>query len=763
MGWKDLKIGTKLGVGFGGMIFIALILSYVGYNGLNELTKEVAISDDAHMFVKYALGMGQEQKNFELTSDEKYMKNADEFLVSFKNQVKEAITKLDSQEGKNAVFALEKQADAWMEAFDRYNEIEGEKRKLGAQWDTVSATFFPLLDDAMENILDPAKEQVEKAADVESMISWSAIDMEMNEAVIAPFLRMQTQTMIYMMDPSEKEWRKYREASSLVDKGILEWTKLTEENEELQEIAGKCKKQLDEYTTIGEKYYEKVLEQKKVRTQMETALQAIDEGATGIRSAQDAEMKATQTSAITMLVSFVLAGLIIGVVLAILITRGISNPLAKMVEVANRIADRDLTQSVEVTSSDEIGILGESFNRMVKGLRDMVNRIQGTSGSVSSAADEISAATDQIAKGAQTQASAADETGSSMEQMAANIQSVAKNAESLASNVDETTSSIQQMGTSAEGVAKNSEAMASNVSETSSTIEQMVVTIEKTGKNVDEADKLSQQASREAEAGGDAVMKTVEGMRSIGEMMGSITGVIRSLGERSEAIGGIVEVIEEIADQTNLLALNAAIEAARAGEAGRGFAVVADEVRKLAERSVKATKEIGGVIKQVQAETASAVKATEEGAITSKEGIALADQAGAAISRIMESVKATSKIMQEISGATGEQSNAAKNVITAVEDMNKLTTSVTQSTREQASGVGQIVKASEVMAQMTEQVKNATVEQRKGGENVVKAVENISEIAKSNLSAVEQLSRSAKDMAQQSEGLQELAQEFKLA
>lgn len=475
--------------------------------------------------------------------------------------------------------------------------------------------------------------------------------------------------------------------------------------------------------------------------------------------AKKAGAAAVASSIAWILVTLVLS-VTLGIVIGVLIARSISNPITKLVDVAARIANNDLTQKVEVTSRDEIGVLGDSFNKMVDSLQQMVGRIRSSSTSVASAADEISAATDQITKGAQSQASAADETSSSMEQMSVNIQSVAENAEGLASNVDETTTSIQQMGTSAEGVAKNAEAMAANVNETSSTIEQMIVSINKTAENVVRADELSELANNEASSGGEAVMKTVDGMRSINETMGNITDVIQNLGKRSEAIGGIVEVIEEIADQTNLLALNAAIEAARAGDAGKGFAVVADEVRKLAERSIKATKEIGGVIKQVQLETSAAVKATEEGASKAKDGIALADKAGQAITKIVEAVSSNSEIMKDISSATNEQSTAAKNVITAVEDMNNLTQAVTQSTKEQAAGVQQVVKAAENMSEMTAQVKNATAEQKSGGENVVKAIENISEVAKSNLAAVEQLSTSAKDMAKQSESLQELVQMF---
>jgi methyl-accepting chemotaxis protein len=277
--------------------------------------------------------------------------------------------------------------------------------------------------------------------------------------------------------------------------------------------------------------------------------------------------------------------------------------------------------------------------------------------------------------------------------------------------------------------------MASNVAETSSSIEQIAATIEKNSRNISDANDLALKARDEAKQGGNKVLQTVEGMKSITAAMSQVSEVIRNLGERSAAIGGILEVIEEIADQTNLLALNAAIEAARAGDAGRGFAVVADEVRKLAERSIQSTQEIAQVVKQVQAETAAAVRVTQESAAEAKGSSELADRAGEGIGKILGLVENTSLLMQDIATAT----------------------------REQSAGVTQVVKAAENMTEMTEQVRNATFEQKKGGQNVVTAVENISEISRANLASVEQLARSAKDMSREAEGLQGLIRQFKVA
>jgi methyl-accepting chemotaxis protein len=332
-----------------------------------------------------------------------------------------------------------------------------------------------------------------------------------------------------------------------------------------------------------------------------------------------------------------------------------------------------------------------------------------------------------------------------------------------------------------------------------------------------EADRISQEASDDARTGEVSVTTTIQGMKTLSETMENTARAILSLAKRSQEIGKILEVIEAIADQTNLLALNAAIEAARAGEAGRGFAVVADEVRKLAERSVEATKEIGEVILQVQRETTDAVETAKVGASQTKEGIQLADQAGPALRRIIDSVTRSSQLMAEIASSTGRQSKSSGDVLktvsemntateqvttavkeqaagskqirqamehinkimeqvaystkkqasggrqvgTAVENINRIASQVGIATKEQAEGSQQIIRAVENMNQMTQQVSQATAEQKLGGELVVQAMDNISEIARHNLSTVEEMSKATSNLAEQAANLAKLIAAFR--
>ncbi len=550
-------------------------------------------------------------------------------------------------------------------------------------------------------------------------------------------------------------------------------------------------------------------------------------------------------------------------------------PVRQMVNLAGGVAKGDLTTQVTIHAGDEMGILAGSLREMVGNLRKVVDNIQEASVQVASSAGQISANARLITQGAQSQAQAAEETSTSMEEMAASIQTVAANAQSLATHVEETSSSITEMGASIEQMARSSQTLATTVTETSATVEQMIVSIDQMARNLeslagtatetsatveemttfiaqvarnaesltqaahkasqtasdmasavgevakiaDEADRISKKAQEDARTGDEAVGRTITGMKTISETMENTARVIVGLGKRSQEIGKILEVIEEIADQTNLLALNAAIEAARAGEAGRGFAVVADEVRKLAERSVEATKEIGEVIRQVQQETNDAVDTAKAGAAEAKEGISLADRAGLALRSIIDSVGTSSQLMGRIASATTRQSRSATEVLetvsamntatdqvatavreqaegskqireamenitrimtqaaystkeqaaggrqvrVAIENVNRIASQVNIGTKEQAEGSRQIVRAVESMNRMTQQVSFATSEQKRGGELVVKAMENISEIARDNLGTVEEMSRATVNLAQQAENLAKLVSVFKVS
>ncbi len=300
----------------------------------------------------------------------------------------------------------------------------------------------------------------------------------------------------------------------------------------------------------------------------------------------------------------------------------------------------------------------------------------------------------------------------------------------LTDNVDTTSSNLAEMAGSIQQVASNSETLSASVSQTSASIEEMAASVQQVALNVEDANREAERSAAVAQEGRSSVEQTISGMTQINRAMNEVLTVISGLGKSSEEIGAIISVIDDIAEQTNLLALNAAIEAARAGEHGRGFAVVADEVRKLAERSAKATGEIAALIKGIQKETEQAVSSTQQGAAAINEGTGLAQKAGESLRDIVTSVSQVSTLMGQIRQATQEQSRAAAQIADAVTSMNQLTHSVMGATQEQSRGSEQIVRAVDSVSAIAQEVASATHEQRDAGARALTAVESISRLAR---------------------------------
>ena len=213
--------------------------------------------------------------------------------------------------------------------------------------------------------------------------------------------------------------------------------------------------------------------------------------------------------------------------------------------------------------------------------------------------------------------------------------------------------------------------------------------------NANMAASTAQEAGQKAKEGGEVVVETINGINRIANVVSESAETIQKLGNSSNQIGEIIQVIDEIADQTNLLALNAAIEAARAGEQGRGFAVVADEVRKLAERTTKATQEIAQMIKKIQDDTVGAVQAIEMGTNEAEKGKDLAQKAGSSLNDIIDNFERVSDIINQLAAASEEQSSASEQISSNVEAINRVT-------HQSADATQQISLAAENLHHLTD-------------------------------------------------------------
>lgn len=287
-----------------------------------------------------------------------------------------------------------------------------------------------------------------------------------------------------------------------------------------------------------------------------------------------------------------------------------------------------------------------------------------------------------------------DEVGKFYAEFNKALESIRNLLHSLIETINATATASNQISSSSEEMAAGSEEQSAQTAEVAGAIEEMTKTIFETTKNSSAAAEAAKNSGAIAKEGGKVVEETIIGMNRVAEVVKQSAEMVHTLGKSSDRIGEIVQVIDDIADQTNLLALNAAIEAARAGEQGRGFAVVADEVKKLAERTTKATKEIATMIKQIQKDTAGAVESMEKGTVEVEKGKELADKAGHSLRLIIQGSDEVVNISTQVAAASEEQSATA-------EEISKNIEAISNVTGESSAGVQQIARAAEDLNRLT--------------------------------------------------------------
>jgi PAS domain S-box-containing protein len=326
----------------------------------------------------------------------------------------------------------------------------------------------------------------------------------------------------------------------------------------------------------------------------------------------------------------------------------LSKNLAEFLSIMSSVSEGDLTMRGS-EGGDTLGKLIQSINRMLDNFGTMLTEVKQIGLSVSSSATEILAASEQIAAGSQRQADEITNTSSAVEEMAASMTQVSRNAEASA--------------------------------------------------------EAARRALELAENGDQSVLYTSEAMGRIDGAVQQTAEKMRLLGARSSEISEIIDLIDEIASQTNLLALNAAIEAAHAGQAGLGFSVVAEEIRKLAERSARATRDVGNLIKAIQGETSEALKAMENGMREVKGGSAVAEQASRALREISSAVRQSSELIEEISAASEEQARVTRNLADAMQTISSITLETTAGAHETAQTIQGMVGLSEQLNRAISQFK----------------------------------------------------------
>ncbi len=543
------------------------------------------------------------------------------------------------------------------------------------------------------------------------------------------------------------------------------------------------RKSYNSYRQMAEKYYTMLAEGADISTiqdeiqktgQMQQSLTAAlyDLNHSHVAAVEEqiaAGKELANSTSSLILILFVAVMIMSALIVNLASSRLLIRPIRAVQELAGRLADGDVdaAQKAEIRADGEVGDLVRAMINMAENLRGMVVKVNDSADAMSQVSKSLSETAAKVDTTAHGQVDEVAKTSNAVEKINRSVGDVARSMEQISSTSEDVTTSILEQVASTEEIAQNVEDLsesadnvnssiieiASNIKQvsesisglkeeadvTASSVAEMESSIKQVEQGAHDTADITTSVQQDAEAGQTAVQATIAGMSRIKESSSQASSAIKSFSEKAQNIGEILKVIDNLTDETNLLALNAAIIAAQAGEHGRGFAVVADQIKELADQTSLSTKEIVGIIEGVRAESENAVSAIVEAEKSIAEGETLSLQSGDALVKIVSGSQQVAEEMNKISSATREQAKGGEMISVAMDRVAEMVNQIVTAIQEQESGSKLIINVSENMRELTAKINSSTREQRDTSRNVAAGMEEVnSMIQKVNTACEEQ-------------------------
>ncbi|UCL89195.1 methyl-accepting chemotaxis protein [Pseudomonas nitroreducens] len=634
----DMGTAKKLAIGFGLVLLLTALVAVIGVTSLRAISQRFDLLGDMSTINRELLEMRQSEKDFVIDASDASAKR----LREHAGNLGEAVARLKARPDQAAVMARVEQGIAdYLAAFEKF-EKSSKSRRLSldaATWSVNGASNS--LDILQSSLADDGAYELKESQGQkgEELLQQAAQVSQLYRLVLQGLNEARSRMAVGGESGEKAEGGRIKSAaealelSAKLQEAITDPTYVSVLKDVITNINAFVEK-LDEYTASLE-------QEKQVHAQMNDraaqVMQQVDDAYAAQRAAMQTQLR---TNTLLIVASAALA-LLVGALASLLITWMIVRPLRQVIGMASRIAEGDLSVSVEVRRKDEVGQLMGAVGSMADSLRGIVSRLSDGVGQITASAQALSSVTERTQHGVNSQKAETDQVATAMNQMAATVHDVARNAEEAASSAE--------------------------------------------------------QADGKVASGQDVVRQTLGRIEQLADAVRAATESIEQLGRESQSIGSVLVVIKNVAEQTNLLALNAAIEAARAGEQGRGFAVVADEVRALARRTQQSTAEIETLIAALQSGATTSVQRMQRSHALVEMTVGDAVQTEAALGNIASAVAVIHQMNQQIAAASEQQSAVA-------EEISRSVTSIRGIADESAQAMESTASSSVELAQLSREL-----------------------------------------------------------